>query len=72
MRNLNLRIKKYPRGYVVEIERESGWLFKSKRWEHLIGYAGLEDMAYFYRTEEDATGDLVYYIKRNLIDNSEL
>jgi len=53
LRNLDIRIKQYPRGYVVERKVYNGW-FKPKKWEHLISVSGIDDMPWYYTTHQNA------------------
>lgn len=67
---MNLRIKKYPRGWVVEIQKEKGFLFKTKYWTHFISVAGIESMPWYFQSREFAEKEMLFKIRWQTLDNS--
>ena len=64
------RIRKYPRGFVVEIQREKGWLFKKKYWTHYISVAGIESMPWYFKQRDSALAELLLKVKYETLENS--
>lgn len=69
LENLKVRVKKYPKGWAVEIERtKTAYLFfKVKRWEHLISVSGMSDEPWFYDTKERAISQAVKLFEWDLL-----
>lgn len=61
------RIKKYPKGWVVEIKKLNWW--GKERWTHFISVAGIETEPWHFSTYESAlTGlqdEVKYHVFRN-------
>ncbi|GAB2539913.1 hypothetical protein [Rufibacter soli] len=64
------RIKKYPKGYVVEVERERGRFFKKKYWEHYIAVSGIDALPWYHSSFEAAMSNLLFEVKRHTLENS--
>jgi hypothetical protein len=60
--NLQLRLKEYPQGWVVERR-------KGIRWVHLIGVSGMEEKPWYYSTKEIAIEEAKKYIEWDLLAN---
>ncbi len=68
LENLKIRVKQYPKGWVVEIERTKWtWLGKRKHWEHLISVSGMSDKPWFYDTKERAISQAVKLFEWDLL-----
>jgi len=63
---MNFRIKKYDKGYVVQIQKR--FLF-FKYWTHFIPVAGMENKAWFHCSYYFAEMGLIYEIRKNLSNN---
>lgn len=61
----NIRIEKYPKGFVVEIQKRD-W-FGRKYWTHLISADGLESTPWHYDSFDRALTDATGYLKDLLI-----
>ena len=74
LENLNVRVKKYSKGYSVEIEKENTFLlfWKTKYWIHIESVSGMSDKAWFYSTKEIAIEEAAKHFKWDLIHNSNL
>lgn len=63
-----LRIKKYPRGYVVEIKKKKWW--GKEYWVHIISVAGMEDTPWVFPNYEiafkETTRLIDYYLLNEL------
>lgn len=55
------RIKKYPKGFVVEIEKRKWW--GKKYWTHFISVAGINIMPWYYKTFDAAIQGLQDEVK---------
>ncbi len=64
------RIKKYPRGWVVEIQKEKGFLFKKKYWTHFISVSGIESRPWYFSNRKTAADELLQKIKYETFNNS--
>ncbi len=65
------RIKKYKRGYVVEIQKSKNYFFfKKQYWTHYISVAGIEEMPWYHISKEHAMSSLLDKIKWNTLANS--
>jgi len=68
LENLKVRVKKYPQGWVVEIQKEKCALFfKRKHWTHLISVNGISDKPWYYETKEIAISQAIKLFKWDLI-----
>lgn len=47
-----LRVKQYPKGYVVEIQKTK-WYGK-KYWTHIESVSGIETLPWYYQTQDAA------------------
>lgn len=64
-----VRVKKYPSGYVVEMELKK-WYGKTY-WRHIISVSGMKDEPWYFKSKESAIEsalvkfkfDLIYYSK---------
>lgn len=72
LENVNIRVKKYPKGYVVEIQKEKRFLlfFTKKYWIHIISVSGIRDKPWYYKSKETAINEAVRYFERDLYFNS--
>lgn len=68
---MNLRIRKYRKGWVVEIQKTKGFIFKTKYWIHFISVAGIESMPWYFHSEESAMREMLNKIKWDTIRNSK-
>jgi len=64
MENLELRIRKTKKGYVVETLEKTFW---KNKWVHVISYSGLPDSPFYFRTYEIALEELIKYLRWDLI-----
>ena len=65
---MKFRIKKYPKGWVVEVQKTK-WYGK-KYWTHFISVAGIASMPWYHLTPEFAMNSLLYEIKIRTIAES--
>ena len=65
---INLRIKEYPQGFVVEIQKRK-WHGK-KYWTHYISVSGIESPPWYFKTYNNALVDLQDKIRWNVNENS--
>lgn len=72
LENLKCRVKKYPKGYSVEVEKsKTVWLFFTKRyWVHIESVSGMSDKPWYYQTKEAAIEDAVKHFNWDLLINS--
>jgi hypothetical protein len=61
----NVRIQKYKKGFVVEIESKK-WYGK-KYWKHIISVAGIENEPWYFSSYEFAILEAQKYFKWNLL-----
>lgn len=47
LRKLKVRIKEYPKGFVVEIKVYKG-IFRGYQWTHLISVSGIDSEPWYY------------------------
>ena len=67
----NFRIKKYPKGFVVEVEKTRWTIFGNKKyWTHFISVSGISSLAWHHSTYEMAQMNLLNEIKWSTINNS--
>ena len=64
---MNLRIKRYPDGWVVEIQK-GALIFKY--WTHFISAVGLSETPWYFGSEEWALKEMLQKIKWQTIKNS--
>lgn len=63
-----IRVKKHPKGYVVEIEKRK-WYGK-KYWIHLEATSGIEKQLCYYSTFDIAVSETANRFRWDLIDES--
>lgn len=51
----NVRVKKYPKGWVVEAQHKT-WYGK-RYWKHIISVAGINEEPWYYKTMDDAVNE---------------
>ena len=61
------RIKKYPRGYVVEIKNKKWW--GKEYWVHIISVAGMEDEPWRFKSYGDAYLETLRLINKHISQN---
>jgi hypothetical protein len=66
---MNYRIKKYEKGFVVEVQKTT-WYGK-KYWTHFISVAGISSKPWFHSSYEYAEINLLNKIKWQTIRNSK-
>lgn len=59
-----LRIKKYPRGYVVEVKKKKWW--GKEYWVHIISVSGMEDEPWGFSRYDIAYLEAVKLINRHI------
>lgn len=65
----NLRIRKYARGWVVEIKKPKWTLFGIRwKWTHYLSVAGISDEPWYYKTREIAESEALLNIKWNMLE----
>lgn len=65
------RIKKYPRGFVVEVEKTKWTIFGNKYyWTHFISVSGISSLAWYHSTYAMAQMNLLNEIKWSTLNNS--
>jgi len=68
LENLKVRVKEYPKGWVVEIQKEKCVLFsKRKYWTHLISVSGMSDKPWHYGTKEIAINQAIKLFEWDLL-----
>ena len=68
LENLKIRVKKYPKGFVVEIEQTKKTFFgKKKYWTHLISTSGMSDKPWHYSTKEIAISEAKKFFEWDLL-----
>ena len=71
--NLNVRVKKYPQGYAVEVQKTRYrflGMFPLKYWVHIEAVSGMADKPWYYNTKEMAISEAVKHFEWDLIINS--
>ena len=63
------RIKKYPKGYVVEVQKTRWW--GKKYWTHFVAVSGIPSDPWFHVNYEHAETGLLREIKWSTIKNSK-
>tara|TARA_R110000787_G_scaffold229259_4_gene336823 strand:+ start:1640 stop:1864 length:225 start_codon:yes stop_codon:yes gene_type:complete len=67
----NFRIRKYSKGWVVEIKKPRWTLFGIRwKWAHCISVAGINDIPWYYKTREFAEKEALRYIKYSMIEQA--
>ena len=67
----NIRVKKYAKGYSVEIEQTKRFLFWTKKqWIHIEAWSGLHHEPFYFKTKEFAIEEASQHFKWDLIINS--
>lgn len=69
---MKFRIKKYPRGYVVEVKKQRRYLlfFKKDYWTHFISVAGIDSTPWYFKSYTAAKEELLSKVKWETFDNS--
>lgn len=68
LENIKIRIKKYQKGYVVEIQKSKCTLFGLKNyWTHLISVSGMSDKPWYYSSEEIAISEAIKFFNWDLL-----
>jgi len=71
LENLEVRVKKYPKGYVVETKKAYWTVFGiSYKWVHILSVAGMSDKPWYYLNKDIAVKEAVKYLERDLLINS--
>lgn len=65
-----VRIKQYPQGWVVEIQKRK-W-YGLKYWTHIISVSGMKNRPWYFSTYESALSESELYLRRYLILNSTI
>lgn len=65
---MKFRIKKYDKGYVVEVQKRK-WYGK-KYWTHYISVSGIKSMPWYYSSYEYAEMGLLDAVKQSTFYNS--
>ena len=65
----NIRVKKYPKGYAVEIQLKKWW--GRKYWTHIVSVSGMSDVPWYYSTQEIAISEATKYFNWDLIINTK-
>jgi hypothetical protein len=63
------RIKKYPRGWVVEVKKRKWW--GKSYWVHFISVAGIDSMPWHHTTFDYAMMSLIDKVKQETLENSD-
>jgi len=70
LENLKVRVKKYPRGWVVEIEMTKKTFFGTKKyWTHLISTSGMSDTPWHYSSKELAIKEAIKFFEWDILRN---
>lgn len=64
-----VRIHKYPKGWVVEIQKTT-W-FGRKYWVHLISVSGIESEPWYFSNYDFAQQEALNYFKYELIHGTQ-
>lgn len=65
----NIRIHKYPKGWVVEIQK-STW-YGRKYWVHLISVAGINSEPWYFNSYDAAIDEATKYFKWDLMKGTQ-
>jgi hypothetical protein len=73
LENLKVRVKQYPKGWVVEIQKEKSFLlfFKRKYWTHILSVSGIHYLPWYYKSKDTAISEACKNIKWELMSNIE-
>lgn len=63
------RIKRYPRGWVVE-QKHKTWTGKTY-WKHCISVAGIDSLPWYHTSYDFALESLINKIKEDTAENSD-
>lgn len=71
VQNINIRVKQYYKGWVVEVQKEKRFLFffKKKYWTHIISVSGIYYFPWYYCSKEMAIEDATKQLKWELLRN---
>ncbi|WP_303409874.1 hypothetical protein [Pontibacter sp. BT731] len=64
------RIRHYPRGFVAEVQKEKGWLFKKRYWTHYVSVSGIPSEPWHFSSHDNALNGLLHQLRRETIENS--
>lgn len=71
--DLNLRIKKYNKGWVVEYQKPKWSIFGIKSiWIHYISVTGIHKEPWYFQSEEMAQKEMLLQLKWNALRNSAI
>ena len=65
----NIRMHKYDKGWVVEIQKKK-WYGK-KYWTHLISFSGLENNPFYFSSYDSALEEATKYFKWELMHGTQ-
>lgn len=65
----NIRMRKYNKGWVVEIQRKT-W-YGMKYWTHLISVAGIESEPWYFSSYSLALNEATKYFRWELIKSTQ-
>ena len=71
LENLNIRVKKYYNGWVVEILTKENvfFIFTRKKWKHLISVSGISSEPWYYKTKEIAISEAKRLFELDLLNS---
>lgn len=73
LENLEVRVKKYPKGWVVETKKPYWNIFGIKyKWIHIISVSGMKDEPWYYKDRDMAVKQAAKYLEWDLLINSKL
>lgn len=69
LHNINVRVKKYSKGWAVEIEKtKQKFLFlKVKYWTHIEAVSGMSDKPWYFETKEAAIEVVLKHFEWDLL-----
>lgn len=65
----NIRVHKYPKGYVVEIQKRT-W-YGRKYWAHIISVSGMASEPWYYQDFDSAITEASKYFGWELVNGSQ-
>lgn len=65
LENLKVRVKQYPKGWVVETQKKT-WYGKTY-WVHIVATAGISNEPWHYSSKEGAVENASLYFKWDLL-----
>lgn len=65
LKNINVRIKQYPKGWAIEIQKTK-W-YGRRFWIHLISVSGMDEVPWYYDTKEIAIEQAKQYLGWDLL-----